>query len=151
MKITIELNSLEELNELTTRVMIGLAQAQMEEAKKPEKKDPEKTAPESSFQKAKEAVNQLKEEAEKEAEAEAVPFEETAMNPPEEAPDDPKAEVPAYKLSDAQKAVRDLVKAKGKDVAKAVLAKYGATSASSLREENYAAAIADLKETLTNG
>lgn len=69
---------------------------------------------------------------------------ETAEKPVEA----PKVEEPAITLQDVQKAVRELVKAKGKDAAKAVLENYGATSASSVRSEHYKAAIADLKEVL---
>lgn len=59
-----------------------------------------------------------------------------------------KEEESALTLQDVQKAVRELVKAKGKDAAKAVLSNYGATSASSVRSENYKAAVAELKEAL---
>lgn len=72
-----------------------------------------------------------------------------AAEKPQETAEKPvEAEEPAITLQDVQKAVRELVKAKGKDAAKAVLENYGATSASSVRSEHYKAAIADLKEAL---
>ena len=65
-------------------------------------------------------------------------------------------EAPAYVLADAQKAVREVVKKKGKDAAKEILSHYKhkdkedspATGASALRPEDYAAAIRELEEAL---
>ena len=65
-------------------------------------------------------------------------------------------EAPAYVLADAQKAVREVVKKKGKDAAKEILSHYKhkdkedspATGASALRPEDYAAAIKELEEAL---
>lgn len=73
-------------------------------------------------------------------------------DPVQEAP----APAPAYALADVQKAVRDVVRQQGKAAAKEILCKYPhkdrpgeqASSASSLRPEDYAAAVAALKETL---
>ena len=63
---------------------------------------------------------------------------------------------PAYVLQDAQKAVREVVKKKGKDAAKEILSRFPhkdkegaqATGASSLRPEDYPAAIAAFEEAL---
>ena len=77
----------------------------------------------------------------------------------EEAPakvEAPAAEAPSYVLTDVQKAVRDVVKAKGKEAAKFVLEKFQhkdkpgspATGASALRPEDYAEAIKALTEVL---
>lgn len=80
-----------------------------------------------------------------------VPFTEEVKPSTDVHPSEPaEEEAPAitYTLQDVQKAVRDLVKSKGKDAAKAILANYSATGASSVRAENYAAVIADLKEAL---
>lgn len=73
-------------------------------------------------------------------------------------PEDPKPaeEAPTYVLADAQKAVREVVKKKGKDAAKEILSHYKhkdkedspATGASALRPEDYAAAIKELEEAL---
>lgn len=65
-------------------------------------------------------------------------------------------EAPTYVLADAQKAVREVVKKKGKDAAKDILSHYRhkdkedspATGASALRPEDYAAAIKELEEAL---
>ena len=65
-------------------------------------------------------------------------------------------EAPTYVLADAQKAVREVVKKKGKDAAKDILSHYRhkdkedspATGASALRPADYAAAIRELEEAL---
>ena len=65
-------------------------------------------------------------------------------------------QAPSYTLSDAQKAVREVVKLKGKDAAKKVLSgfkhkdndKEPATGASALKPEDYAEAIRQLGEVL---
>lgn len=88
-----------------------------------------------------------------------VPFEEGPMPAPEPAPEpEKKAENPQvqYKLTDMQKAVREVLKAKGKDAAKAVLANFQdkdkpdkpAGGASALRPEDYEAAFNALQEAL---
>ena len=85
-----------------------------------------------------------------------VPFEEVMPEPQGESvpmnatPDPEPATVPEpeIQLPDMQKAVRELVKAKGKDAAKDVLARFGAKGASSLKPEDYPAALAALKEAL---
>ena len=88
-----------------------------------------------------------------------VPFEESPMPAPEPAPvPEKKAENPQvqYKLTDMQKAVREVLKAKGKDAAKAVLANFQdkdkpdkpAGGASALRPEDYEAAFNALQEAL---
>ena len=88
-----------------------------------------------------------------------VPFEESPMPAPEPAPEpEKKAENPQvqYKLTDMQKAVREVLKAKGKDAAKAVLANFQdkdkpdkpAGGASALRPEDYEAAFNALQEAL---
>lgn len=76
-------------------------------------------------------------------EEESVPFEES---PVEEA-------APEVKLVDIQAAVRELMKAKGKETAKYVLGAFqskkgtgGASGASDVRPEDYAAALKMLKE-----
>ena len=64
--------------------------------------------------------------------------------------------VKAYALADAQKAVREVVKTKGKEVAKEILSRFpnkdkengSATGASALRPQDYAAAIKALEEAL---
>ena len=66
------------------------------------------------------------------------------------------AEEKVYALADAQKAVREVVKKKGKDAAKEVLSRFmhkdrenePATGASALRPEDYAEAIRQLEEVL---
>lgn len=66
------------------------------------------------------------------------------------------AEEKVYALADAQKAVREVVKKKGKDAAKEVLSHFmhkdrenePATGASALRPEDYAEAIRQLEEVL---
>lgn len=93
------------------------------------------------FKAAKIAAKALAEEPKEEPDS--VPFDtaETATEP-------------EYALTDAQKAVRECVKAKGKDAAKAVLANFKdksdaskpAGGASALRPEDYAAAIKALRE-----
>ena len=81
------------------------------------------------------------------------------MPAPEPAPEpEKKAENPQvqYKLTDMQKAVREVLKAKGKDAAKAVLANFQdkdkpdkpAGGASALRPEDYEAAFNALQEAL---
>ena len=88
-----------------------------------------------------------------------VPFEEGPMPAPEPAPEpEKKAENPQvqYKRTDMQKAVREVLKAKGKDAAKAVLANFQdkdkpdkpAGGASALRPEDYEAAFNALQEAL---
>ena len=88
-----------------------------------------------------------------------VPFEEGPMPAPDPAPEpEKKAGNPLiqYKLTDMQKAVREVLKAKGKDAAKAVLANFKdkdnpekpAGGASSLRQEDYEAAFNALQEAL---
>lgn len=78
---------------------------------------------------------------------------------PEPAPEpEKKEETPQvqYKLTDMQKAVREVLKAKGKEAAKAVLANFQdkdkpdkpAGGASALRPEDYEAAFNALKEAL---
>lgn len=117
-----------------------------------------------AFQEAQEKVEELRKEVE---------AEEPAMNQPEpvdtgtgaivgatpeemkqiEAEEKP---APTYVLADAQKAVREVVKKKGKDVAKEILGHYKhkdkedgpATGASALKPEDYAAAIRELEEAL---
>ena len=67
-----------------------------------------------------------------------------------------KAAEPAYALTDMQKAVREMVKKKGRDAALAVLGQFEhkddpgkkANSASTMKPENYGEAIAKLEETL---
>ena len=90
-----------------------------------------------------------------------VPFEEGPMPEPEPAPE-PEPEkkeestAPQYKLTDMQKAVREVLKAKGKEAAKAVLANFQdkdkpdkpAGGASALRPEDYEAAFNALQEAL---
>ena len=70
--------------------------------------------------------------------------------PMDVAPDPEPAAVPEpeIQLPDMRKAVRELVKAKGRDAAKDVLARFGAKGASSLKPEDYPAALAALKEAL---
>lgn len=152
MKIQINFDSWEELCRFlatanadglpdNTRDLAGL----VEEAKKP-----------NAFEQAKAAVAEIRKEAEAEEpvcdacmieyppeEPEQPPFEEAPAPAPE-----PVKEEPKLSLQDVQKAVREFVKAKGKDAAKAVLGNYGATSASSVRAENYTAVVKDLKEAL---
>lgn len=88
-----------------------------------------------------------------------VPFEEGPMPAPEPAPEPEKKEEDPqvqYKLTDMQKAVREVLKAKGKEAAKAVLANFQdkdkpdkpAGGASALRPEDYEAAFNALKEAL---
>ena len=90
-----------------------------------------------------------------------VPFEEGPMPEPEPAPEpepEKKEENPQvqYKLTDMQKAVREVLKAKGKEAAKAVLANFQdkdkpdkpAGGASALRPEDYEAAFNALQEAL---
>lgn len=88
-----------------------------------------------------------------------VPFEEGPMPAPESAPEpEKKEETPQvqYKLTDMQKAVREVLKAKGKEAAKAVLANFQdkdkpdkpAGGASALRPEDYEAAFNALQEAL---
>lgn len=84
---------------------------------------------------------------------------------PEPAKEEPEVEAPpekeeasakSYTLSDAQKAVREVVKLKGKDAAKKVLSGFKhkdhdnepATGASALQPEDYAEAIKRLEEVL---
>ena len=88
-----------------------------------------------------------------------VPFEEDPMPAPEPAPEPEKKEDNPrvqYKLTDMQKAVREVLKAKGKEAAKAVLANFQdkdkpdkpAGGASALRPEDYEAAFNALQEAL---
>ena len=71
------------------------------------------------------------------------------MPEPEEAPfEEKKEEKPAIVLADIQKAVRQLVKAKGKETAKEVLGRFGAASASTLDEKFYAEATEAIREVL---
>ena len=88
-----------------------------------------------------------------------VPFDEGPMPAPEPAPEpEKKEENPQvqYKLTDMQKAVREVLKAKGKEAAKAVLANFQdkdkpdkpAGGASALRPEDYEAAFNALQEAL---
>ena len=92
-----------------------------------------------------------------------VPFKEDPMPVPEPAPEpEPEPEkkeestAPQYKLTDMQKAVREVLKAKGKEAAKAVLANFQdkdkpdkpAGGASALRPEDYEAAFNALQEAL---
>lgn len=154
MKITVEFNSLEEF---------------MQHMKTEEKVDPvikkEKKGPV-------DAARQRIQELRKEAEAEDLP-----MNPPEPAekpvdtgtgaivgatPEEMKQDeaekkpTPTYVLADAQKAVREVVKKKGKDIAKEILGRFKhkdkegepATGASALRPEDYADAIKALGDAL---
>jgi hypothetical protein len=114
----------------------------------------------SSFEKAQDRLKAIANEAETEAKTEEPkaadpvkedPKPEEVMPEPVEAEPDPVPEpapAPEIQLTDMQKAVRELVKAKGKDVAKDVLAKFGAKGASSLKPEDYPAALAALKEAL---
>lgn len=124
------------------------------------------TKKKSSFEKAQDRLKAIANEAETEAKAEepkaADPVkedpkpEEVMPEPVEAEPEkaaasDPVPEpapAPEIQLTDMQKAVRELVKAKGKDTAKDVLAKFGAKGASSLKPEDYPAALAALKEAL---
>jgi len=126
----------------------------------------------SSFEKAQDRLKAIANEAEAETKAEepkaadpvkedpkpeeAVPDHEGYSVPMKAEPEkaaapDPVPEpapAPEIQLTDMQKAVRELVKAKGKDTAKDVLAKFGAKGASSLKPEDYPAALAALKEAL---
>ena len=114
----------------------------------------------SSFEKAQDRLKAIANEAETEAKTEEPkaadpvkedPKPEEVMPEPVEAEPDPVPEpapAPEIQLTDMQKAVRELVKAKGKDTAKDVLAKFGAKGASSLKPEDYPAALAALKEAL---
>lgn len=88
-----------------------------------------------------------------------VPFKEDPMPAPMPAPEPEKKEestAPQYKLTDMQKAVREVLKAKGKEAAKAVLANFQdkdkpdkpAGGASALRPEDYEAAFNALQEAL---
>lgn len=160
MKINIEFDSWEELTSWTESFRSG-------EKEKPVKAKAQKKEEKNSFAAAQEEVARIRAEAEAEAEAEP------AMNPPEppvdtgtgaivgatpeeqrqiEAEEKP---APTYVLADAQKAVREVVKKKGKEVAKEILGRFGhkdkegpATGASALKPEDYAAAIAALEEAL---
>ena len=118
------------------------------------------TKKKSSFEKAQDRLKAIANEAETEAKTEEPkaadpvkedPKPEEVMPEPVEAEPDPVPEpapAPGIQLTDMQKAVRELVKAKGKDTAKDVLAKFGAKGASSLKPEDYPAALAALKEAL---
>lgn len=88
-----------------------------------------------------------------------VPFDEGPMPAPEPEKKAEKKEestAPQYKLTDMQKAVREVLKAKGKEAAKAVLANFQdkdkpdkpAGGASALRPEDYEAAFNALQEAL---
>jgi len=119
--VNIELNLAEELKNTISAAMAGIM--------KPEEKKPVE-------KKAKAA----KEEDPEWQEAVDVPFE-----IPKGVPD------VVYTLQDIQQAVRDAIKAHGKETVKGILSKYPAegggkaTSASSLKEESYQALIEDLK------
>lgn len=157
MKITVEFNSLEEfMQHMKT-------EEKVDPVVRKEKKDP--------VDAARQRIQELRKEAEAE-ESENLP-----MNPPEPAekpvdtgtgaivgatPEEQKqieAEekpAPTYVLADAQKAVREVVKKKGKDVAKEILGRFKhkdkedepATGASALRPEDYADAIKALEDAL---
>lgn len=158
MKITVEFHSLEEFMQYM-KTGEGFTE--------PVEKEKEAAG---AFAEACQRIQKLQEEAEAEA-AKDLP-----MNPPEPAekpvdtgtgtivgatPEEQRqieAEekpMPAYTLTDAQKAVREVVKKKGKDVAKEILARFQhkdkegpATGASALKPEDYAEAIKALEEAL---
>lgn len=158
MKITVEFTSLEEF----------LQHIKTEGVKVEPVVEKEKEVA-GAFAKARQKVQELRKEAEAEAAAE-----EAAMNPPEpvdtgtgtivgatpeeqkQIEAEEKKPAPTYVLADAQKAVREVVKKKGKDTAKEILGHYQhkdkdgspATGASALKPEDYAAAIAELEEAL---
>ena len=161
MKITVEFNSLEEfMQHMKTEEKVVDPVV---------KKEKEKAGPVAA---ARQRIQELRKEAEAE-EAEDLPW----MNPPEPAekpvdtgtgaivgatPEEMKqieAEekpAPTYVLADAQKAVREVVKKKGKDIAKEILSRFKhkdkegepATGASALRPEDYADAIKALEDAL---
>ena len=128
MKITLEFNSWDELMEWK-----GAKAKETPKAKKAEAPEPVKAeimpAPDPEPAKAEEPVN---------------------------AEEEKPAPMPQYALADAQKAIREVVKKKGKDAAKAVLGKFPskdneaapASSASTLRAEDYPEAIRMLQEVL---
>lgn len=166
MKINIEFDSWEELTSWTESFRSG-------EKEKPVKAKAQKKEEKNSFAAAQEEVARIRAEAEAEAEAKPEPDPEPAMNPPEPPADTGTGAVtgatpeeqkqieaeeksaPSYVLADAQKAVREVVKKKGKEIAKEILGRFGhkdkegpATGASALKPEDYAAAIAALEEAL---
>ena len=133
MKITVTFDSVEEfMQHMTTGVSADPAPVKINNPAERAAQAPEASEPEESV-------------------AEAV---EDPMPAPEE--EKPAEEAPAYVLADAQKAVREVVKKKGKDAAKEILSHYRhkdkedspATGASALRPEDYAAAIKELEEAL---
>lgn len=104
------------------------------------------------FAEARQRIQDLQKEAEAEAAEEAAaPWLATDPEPVKE-----EKPAPAYVLADAQKAVREVVKKKGKDIAKEILARFQhkdkegepATGASALRPEDYADAIKALEDAL---
>ena len=163
MKIIVEFDSLSEFMQ-HMRTGEGF-EPEPAPAKKKTKAQPKEEK--NSFAEAQEEVAKIRAEAEAEAEAEP------AMNPPEPPADTGTGAVtgatpeeqkqieaeekpaPSYVLADAQKAVREVVKKKGKEIAKEILGRFGhkdkegpATGASALKPEDYAAAIAALEEAL---
>lgn len=158
MKIQINFDSWEELcHFLATASAGGITPAQLQQAVAEAKP--------SAFEEAQKHVEQLRAEAEQEAEAPAPATEEAPAEAPavddqppfEEAPaPDPAEEVKAYTLADAQRAVRNCVKAKGKDATKVIMANFRdknddskpAVGASTLKPEDYAAAIKMLEEAI---
>ena len=148
MKITVEFNSLEEFMEhMKTEKVEPVAEKPRQKAQAPQA-EPEEEKPEN-------LPMNPPEPAEKPVDTGtgaivgATP-EEMKQIEAEEKP------VPTYVLADAQKAVREVVKTKGKDVAKEILGHYkhkdkedgSATGASALKPEDYAAAIRELEEAL---
>ena len=133
MKITVTFDSLEEfMQHMTTGISADPAPVKTRKPAERAAQAPEASEPEESVAKAVE----------------------NPMPAPEE--EKPAEEAPAYVLADAQKAVREVVKKKGKDAAKEILSHYKhkdkedspATGASALRPEDYAAAIKELEEVL---
>lgn len=150
MKITIEFDGIEEfLRYVNLRgdVKTTFTNFDADVLKKAKEMQDEKK---SAFEKAQEKTRKLAEATE----------EATAMSPPWQEPEPAAAEeekpAPVYVLTDAQKAVREVVKKKGKDTAKEILARFPhkdkenepATGASALRPEDYPAAIKALEEAL---
>jgi len=148
MKITVEFNSLEEFMEhMKTEKVESVAEKPRQTAQAPQA-EPE-------AEKAENLPMNLPEPAEKPVDigtgaiVGATPEEQKQI----EAEEKP---APTFVLADAQKAVREVVKKKGKDIAKEILAHYKhkdkedspATGASALKPEDYAAAIKELEEAL---
>ena len=109
--------------------------------------------------KAKETPKAKKAEAPEPVKAEIMPAPDpkpAKVEEPAKAEEEKPAPAPQYALADAQKAIREVVKKKGKDAAKAVLGKFPskdnkdvpASSASTLRAEDYPEAIRMLQEVL---